>query len=88
MTYTNNSKYAISGFTLTALLKDSNEKTYYSCYDTVLPGETSPNFESFGPKTLNKNDVEFLECQITITDSQGNTQYITYDYKLKSYRVL
>lgn len=39
------------------LLKDKNEKTYLSNYDTVLPGETSPNFKCFGPDTGNIDDI-------------------------------
>lgn len=40
-TFTNNSQHTITNFSIVMLLKDKNEKTYYSNYDTVLPGETS-----------------------------------------------
>lgn len=46
VTYTNNTPYPVTSYQLTVLLKDSNEKQYYSCYDTVLPGETSPDRKS------------------------------------------
>ena len=85
-TYKNNSQKNIVGFTVTVLLKDTNEKTYLSNYDTVLPGETSPNFNTFGPKTLNKDDIQFLEYEITIANADGSKTYLTYDCKLKIYK--
>lgn len=85
-TFTNNSKYAIKGFDVTVLLKDKNEKTYLSSYDTVLSGETSPIFQSFGPDTKNPDDVEYLEYQITVVDEDGKEIYLTYDVKLKTYK--
>ena len=72
-TYTNNSNYTIASFRLTVLLKDKNDKTYLSCYDTVLPGETSPIFDSFGPDTQSNKDVEFLKCSIRVIDKNGRT---------------
>lgn len=85
-TFTNNSNKNITGYSITVLLKDSNEKTYLSTYDTVLPGETSPIFNTFGPKTQNENDIEFLSYDITITNDDGTNTYLTYDNKLKQYR--
>lgn len=84
-TFTNNSKYAITGFNVTILLKDENEKTYLSNYDTVLSGETSSKFESFGPSTGNLDDVEYLKYEITLTDDNGKDIYLDYDVKLKTY---
>ena len=85
-TFTNNSKYAIKGFDVTVLLKDKNEKTYLSSYDTVLSGETSPTFQAFGPSTKNPDDMEYLEYQITVVGEDGNEIYLTYDVKLKTYK--
>jgi len=82
MTYTNNTQYPIVGFSLAALLKDSNEITYYSCYDTILPGETSANFVSFGPLSQQMTDVEFMELSISIAESSGSDTYMYYNYKL------
>lgn len=87
-TYTNNSKYAINAFSVTVLLKDTNEKVYLSCYDTVLPGETSPIFDTFGPATQSPDDVEFLECNLRVIDETGDSKFIDYDYKLNSYELL
>lgn len=83
--FTNNSKVAIKGFNITVLLKDSNEKTYLSNYDTVMPGETSPKFESFAPNTGNKDDLELLKYEITVVNEDGSSTYIEYDTKLKLY---
>lgn len=87
-TYTNNSKYTIKSFSLTVLLKDKNDKTYLSCYDTVLPGETSPIFDSFGPDSQSPDDVEFLECSLQVIDETGDSKFIDYDYKLKTYSII
>jgi hypothetical protein len=84
-TYTNNSNRNVVGFQVTILIKDRNEKTYLSTHDTVLPGQTSPKFNSFGPKSLNMNDVEILKYQITIANQDGSKTYINYDNKLKQY---
>ncbi|CAM2079568.1 MAG: DUF4352 domain-containing protein [uncultured Clostridium sp.] len=84
-TFTNNSKYAIKGFNVTVLLKDKNEKTYLVTYDTVMPGETSPKFESFAPATGNAEDVEYLQYEITVVDENGEEIYLSYDVKLKTY---
>ena len=81
-TYTNNSEYPIVGYSLTVLLKDKNEKTYLSTHDTVMPGETSPNFSSFGPNTQNPDDYEMLKLEVTARTEEGNTLYIDYDFKL------
>src|SRR5699024_9430963 len=82
-TYTNNSDYTITGYDMTVLLKDKNETTYLMNYDTVLPGETSPKFESFGPDTQDENDYEILELSVTSRTEEGNTLYIDYDFKLE-----
>lgn len=85
-TFTNNSKYAIKGFNVTVLLKDKNEKTYLSNFDTVMSGETSPKFQTFGPDTGNADDLEYLEYEITVVDESGKEIYLTYDVKLKTYK--
>ncbi|MEG0773444.1 hypothetical protein [Clostridium sp.] len=84
-TYTNNSSYNIIGFAATILLKDTNEKTYLSSYDTVLKGEISPNFETFAPNTGSKSDMEYLKYEITAVDDEGNVIYLDYDVKLNKY---
>lgn len=85
-TFTNNSKYAIKGFDVTVLLKDKNEKTYLTNYDTIMPGETSPKFETFAPATGNSDDMEYLSYDITVVDENGEEIYLTYDAKLKTYK--
>lgn len=84
-TFTNNSKYVIKGFNVTVLLKDKNEKTYLTNYDTIMPGETSPKFETFAPATGNSEDMEYLSYDITVVDENGEEIYLTYDVKLKTY---
>lgn len=87
-TYTNNSQHNITSFSVTMLLKDKNEKTYYSNYDTVLPGETSPNFSSSGPNTGLETDMEPLEIEMTAENKDGKKYSITYNVKTQKYDVL
>jgi hypothetical protein len=84
-TYTNNSSRNITGFQITVLLKDSNEEVYLSCYDTTLPGDRSPKFKTFGPKTQNMSDIQFISYEITIANADGSKTHLTYDPKLKNY---
>lgn len=65
MTYTNNSDYPITGFEVTMLDNTTNETYYYMCYETVMPGETSPNFESFG-----SSDMTPIAMEYTIFDPE------------------
>lgn len=81
-TYTNNSKYPITSYTAKVLLKDTNDTTYLSSFDTVMPGETSPKFETFGPDSQDPNDVEVLTLEAIARTEEGNNLYIDYDFKL------
>lgn len=81
-TYTNNSKYPITSYTAKVLLKDTNDTTYLSSFDTVMPGETSPKFETFGPDSQDPNDVEVLTLEVIARTEEGNNLYIDYDFKL------
>ncbi len=85
-TFVNNSDKPITYLSVKILLKDTNKTTYLSCTDTVMPGETSPIFKTFGPESQNKNDIEFLTCTIKTHDDNGEEIYVEYDYKLKKYR--
>jgi len=84
-TYKNNTGLPILSYSATILLKDKNEKTYLSSYDTVLPGETSPKFSTFGPSTQNKSDIEILETEIRLDLGNGKYLVVEYDHKLKRY---
>ena len=84
-TYTNNSKYPITSVRMTVLLKDKNEKTYLTNHDTVLPGETSPIFDTFAPPSGRYEDIEILEIAIRAVGENGKTMVIEYDTKLKKY---
>ena len=89
VTYKNNSKYPVVVYELKVNLKDQNEKSYYSTFETVMPGEKSPNFESFGPKTSKKEDIDFLELEYKIKDKEkAKYLLITYNYKLDEYDTL
>ncbi len=84
-TYTNNSEYPITGINFTVLLKDKNETTYLTNHDTVLPGETSPKFDSFAPDSGKHEDIEILNVEIQ-AEKDDETIWIEYDAKLKKYK--
>ncbi len=83
--YYNNTNLPIMSYNATALLKDKNEKTYLSNHDTVLPGEKSPNFNSFGPLSQNKDDMEILITEIRFDLNESKYLLVEYDHKLKRY---
>lgn len=78
-TYTNNSKYPIKYFELLATLPSTNENTYFTSTDTVMPGEASPNFESFYEKDAPINSISYTYVK------DGQEIHVEYDVKLKSY---
>jgi len=82
MTYTNNSDYPITGFSLVAKDKSDNSITYLSCYDTVMPGETSPAFHAYSSAAQSMNDFEYLKLELDIF-MNGSSSYYKYDYKLE-----
>ena len=86
--YTNNSKYTISSVSYKYLCKDTNETHYLSTYDTVLPGETSPKFDTFGPESGKESDIEFLTCRIVVLGENNEKVFIDYDYKLGTYEMV
>lgn len=82
ITYENNTDKTIVGVEYEVLLKDTNEKVYYVSYDTVLPGETSPIFEGFGPQSGKLEDIEILKLCVSIGNDDGTTTYVEVDDKL------
>ena len=54
-------------------------------YDTVLPGETSPLFDTFGPSSMKMSDIEVLTINVR-AESQDNTILrVEYNTKLNKY---
>lgn len=78
-TFTNNSKYPIKYFELSGVMPSTNERTYFISADTVMPGETSPNFESLYEKNTSITKISYSY----IKDDQEI--YVDYDVKLDSY---
>ena len=86
-TYTNNTSFPITSLSLKYLRNDENEVSYLTYYSTVMPGDTSAKFDSFGPETQLLTDIELIECSITLTNELNEKIYINYDYKLNTYKV-
>ena len=83
--YTNNSDKILVGLQYEILLKDSNEKVYYDCYDTVLPGETSPTFSGSGPSTQNTDDMQILSISVILRNDDGTETCVKHDSKTRVY---
>ena len=81
--FKNNSKYTITYIDYEYKVDD--EKTYLSCSDTLLPGETSSLAETFGPKSGDIKDAQLLKTSVTFLDEDKNEYYTDYDVKLDSY---
>lgn len=86
LTYTNESDAEISNYNLVMHLLDSNEKSYFSLSDTVLPGETSSNLRSTAPESGLLEDMLPLEINYRVKTKDGDTYQVMYDYKLQKYR--
>ena len=80
LTFKNNSKYPITYFNATVLLKDKNETTGFYTNNTVMPGETSSKIESFGPKTEKTEDHEVVKLEYTV---QADNEEVTVEYNVK-----
>lgn len=84
-TYKNNTNYPVTNFSMKVLLKDTNTTRYLSNYDTVMPGETSPIFDTIGPSTQKLQDVEILTIDMRVELPNNKYLRIDYDAKLKRY---
>lgn len=78
-TFTNNSKYPIKYFEMSGIIPSTNETSYFANTDTVMPGETSSNFESFYEKGTDISKSSY--CYI----KDDKEIYVDYDVKLDSY---
>lgn len=85
-TYTNNTEYPITSIEMKVLRKDENETGYLTNHDTVMPGESSPVFDAFGPSTTREEDYEILTITIRAETEEGNTLVTEYDTKLDKYK--
>lgn len=85
-TLTNNSDKILENVNITVLRKDTNEKTYLSFVDTIMPKEKSPKTETFAPNSGKKEDMEILKWDIAVKGDDGQTIYLEYDCKTKEYK--
>lgn len=78
-TFKNNSNYPIKYFEFSGTMPSSNDTTYFICSDTVMPGETSSNFEAFYEKGTVITKISYTYIK------DGQEVYVDYDVKLDSY---
>ena len=83
-TYTNTSPLTFTFSDFDILDKSSNSKHSLSTGDTILSGETSPNFRTF-VETASVDDIVILKARFAALDSNDNKWRIDYDYKLDKY---
>lgn len=86
LTYTNNGEYPVTYFQLIIQYTDkdgnSGAKAYFTNYDTVMPGETSPVI-----KTFCNSDWKALTLEYKIYDKETQkSRRLQYDYKLEELR--
>lgn len=87
-TYKNNTKYPITSINMKVLRKDENKIGYLMNHDTVMPGETSPIFDGFGPSTMRDEDYEILNITVRAESDDGETMVMEYDVKLDKYEYM
>lgn len=78
-TYVNNSPYPVKGFSLDGTLPSKNETTYFISVDTVLPGETSANFESNYEENTEIKKISYSYIK------DDKEYFVEYDVKLDKY---
>lgn len=83
----NNSKYKITGLNVELEL-DNGETSYFSMYDTLLPGDTSSISECFGATTGNLEDMKAKNISITMINDKEKYVYVDYDVKLDKYDIM
>ena len=79
-TLVNTSDFPLLSYTLQIKDKKTNEVSYLTTYDTIMPGETSSKFNTFGPESGLTTDVEFISMSY---DIKLNDIYLYVDVDLK-----
>ena len=79
MTLKNNSNYIIKNISIEAIVtvKDKRETVYYTYDNSLLPGETTPDMETFGSEDMQKDSMRYI-----IYDKEsGLFCNVNYDFK-------
>ena len=79
MTVKNNSNYTIKNIFIEAIVtvEGKRETAYYTYYNGLLPGETTPDMETFGSEDMQKDSIRY-----TIYDKEsGLFCDVDYDFK-------
>ena len=79
MTLKNNSNYIIKNISIEAIVtvKDKKETVYYTYDNSLLPGETTPDMETFGSEDMQKDSMRYI-----IYDKEsGLFCNVNYDFK-------
>lgn len=84
-TYTNNSRYPSTRFEFNVLNKETNEIDFLSSYDTVMPGETSPNFAHRPVGTTPPESLNVLSILYTVSGPNSNDIMAEYNLKTSRY---
>ena len=83
--FKNNTNFPIVDYSTSIISKDKNLRSHLSTSKRVLPGETSPEFKAFGPKTNTLKDVELVKTTIRMDIGNGKHGRLIYDHKLNTY---
>lgn len=83
--FKNNSKKTLKS--ISYAYEVDGEKQYLTCYDTLLPGDTSTIEEVSGPVSMDKKDMKLLSADFTLKgENTDNDVYVEYDAKTKEYK--
>lgn len=83
MTVKNNSKFPLTKF-VAAAVRGNNEKTYFICDDTVMPGDTSPIFTAIISENGESTDFKFIKYEYELKN-EDKKLYTIYDIQLDEY---
>lgn len=89
--YTNNSSYPVTLFWLTLADATTGKVSYLTNYDTVMPGEKSPEMKTIIVENVDQNftlDPVLLNLEYKYRNNSGEDVHVVYDFKLHEYKVL
>lgn len=89
--YTNNSSYPVTLFWLTLADSTTGKVSYLTNYDTVMPGEKSPEMKTIIAENVAQNftlDPVLLKLEYKYRNNSGEDVHVVYDFKLHEYKVL
>lgn len=80
--YENTSPYPIVDYKLIGSNKETGNRHYFTCYDTIMPGEDSPRMESLLARAEYVDDIQYQKLSVQLKTSYGKFR-VEYDCRLQ-----